>query len=57
MTSYDDLEPQHDQAGDVLLNTQLVRPYAIAGVTYVPASEAVKPCPFPCDCCKGAGRQ
>lgn len=57
MTSYDDQELQHDQAGDVLLNTQLVSPYTIAGVTYAPASEAVKPCPFPCDCCKWAGRQ
>lgn len=26
-------------------------------VVHVPASEAVKPCPFPCDCCRWAGRQ
>jgi hypothetical protein len=50
-------EPQHDRPDDVLLNTALVRPYTIPGVTFVPASEAIKPCPVPCDCCKWAGRQ
>lgn len=55
--SNDDLEPEHSRADDVLLNTPLVRPYVIPGVTFVPASEAIKPCPTPCDCCRWAGRQ
>lgn len=57
--SSDNLEPQHSRSDedDVLLDGSLVRPYVIPGVTFVPASEAIRPCPHPCTCCQDAGRQ
>lgn len=45
--SNDDLEPEHSRADNVLLNTPLVRPYAIAGVTYVPAVRGRQAVPVP----------
>ncbi|MCL6297879.1 hypothetical protein ACFXN2_24650 [Streptomyces kronopolitis] len=58
MTSNGDPEPQHGRLGDVPLDGTLVRPYIIPGdVRFVPSSEAVAPCSYPCDHCKRAGRQ